>query len=99
MAVTTDIALRNQVMYSVFVRNHTEEGTFQALIRDLDRIRNLGVDIIWLLCCSGTGVYEILPGFVIGGIAAIVVTKLSPAPGKEVTDIFDNAIAEGEQEE
>ena len=49
MAVTTDIALRNQVMYSVFVRNHTEEGTFQALIRDLDRIRNLGVDIIWLL--------------------------------------------------
>ncbi|MBQ5758310.1 MAG: alpha-amylase, partial [Clostridia bacterium] len=49
MAVDTSLELRNQVMYSVFVRNHTEEGTFQALKRDLDRIRNLGVDIVWLL--------------------------------------------------
>jgi glycosidase len=36
-------------MYSVFVRNHTLEGTFQALRRDLKRIRALGVDIIWLM--------------------------------------------------
>ena len=49
MAVDTSMELRNQVMYSVFVRNHTQESTFQALIRDLDRIRGLGVDIIWLL--------------------------------------------------
>ena len=49
MAVDTSMELRNQVMYSVFVRNHTEEGTFQALKQDLDRIRSLGVDIIWLL--------------------------------------------------
>ena len=56
------------------------------------------VDIIWLLCCSGTGVYEIVPGFICGGIAAIIVTKISPEPSKEVTDIFDSAIAEGESE-
>lgn len=49
MAADTSMELRNQVMYSVFVRNHTEEGTFQALKRDLDRIRGLGVDIVWLL--------------------------------------------------
>ena len=36
-------------MYSVFVRNHTPEGTFQALRSDLARIRALGVDIIWLM--------------------------------------------------
>jgi glycosidase len=36
-------------MYSVFVRNHTHEGTFQALRSDLARIRALGVDIIWLM--------------------------------------------------
>ena len=49
MAITTPKTYRNQVMYSVFVRNHTPEGTFQALRRDLRRIRDLGVDIIWLM--------------------------------------------------
>lgn len=49
MAVSTPLTYRNQVMYSVFVRNHTLEGTFQALRRDLKRIRALGVDIIWLM--------------------------------------------------
>lgn len=49
MAVNTPKAYRNQVMYSVYVRNHTSEGTFQALRSDLKRIRDLGVDIIWLM--------------------------------------------------
>lgn len=49
MAVTTPKNYRNQVMYCVFVRNHTPEGTFQALRQDLPRIRSLGVDIIWLM--------------------------------------------------
>lgn len=49
MAIVTPKYYRNQVMYSVFVRNHTQEGTFQALRRDLSRIRDLGVDIIWLM--------------------------------------------------
>ena len=49
MASATPNTYRNQVMYSVFVRNHTPEGTFQALRRDLRRIRELGVDIIWLM--------------------------------------------------
>lgn len=49
MSVSTPKNYRNQVMYSVFVRNHTQEGTFQALRRDLRRIRDLGVDIIWLM--------------------------------------------------
>lgn len=49
MAGTTKKSYRNQVMYSVFVRNYSEEGTFQALRRDLKRIRNLGTDIIWLM--------------------------------------------------
>ena len=49
MAKQTDIALRGQLMYSVFVRNHTKEGTFRALEADLDRIAALGTDIIWLM--------------------------------------------------
>lgn len=56
MAKNTDILLRNQVIYSVYIRNHTEEGTFRSLISDLDRIRDLGVDIIWLLPIHPIGV-------------------------------------------
>ena len=49
MAKNTDLNLRGQLMYSVFVRNHTKEGTFRALESDLDRIAALGTDIIWLM--------------------------------------------------
>lgn len=49
MALNTPKTYRNQVMYSVYVRNHTPEGTFQALRADLKRIRALGVDMIWLM--------------------------------------------------
>ncbi len=49
MAKDTSKMYRNQVMYSIFVRNYSEEGNFDAVRRDLDRIQKLGVDIIWLL--------------------------------------------------
>lgn len=49
MAKITQKQLRNQVMYSIYIRNHSEEGTFKAVEQDLDRIKQLGVDIIWLL--------------------------------------------------
>ena len=45
----TDQTLTHQVIYSVFVRCHTPEGTFRALEGDLDRIRALGTDILWLM--------------------------------------------------
>lgn len=49
MADSTSKALRNQVMYQVFVRNFSEEGTFSAVERELERIKALGTDIIWLM--------------------------------------------------
>lgn len=49
MARQTNISLRGDVIYAVYVRNHTPEGTFQAVIPDLDRIKALGTDIIWFM--------------------------------------------------
>lgn len=49
MARNTEKAYRNQILYSVFVRNHTPEGTFEGVRRDLKRIKALGTDIIWLM--------------------------------------------------
>lgn len=49
MAKETNIQLRNQIIYSIYVRNHTEEGTFQAITADLARIKALGTDVIWFM--------------------------------------------------
>lgn len=46
---TTNIKLRNLVIYQIYVRNYSKEGNFKAIIEDLDRIKNLGIDIILLL--------------------------------------------------
>lgn len=56
MAEKTNTKLRGDVIYSVYLRNHTQEGTFRALIPDLDRIKALGTDIIWLLPIHPIGV-------------------------------------------
>ena len=54
------------------------------------------VDALWLMFLSGsTGIYEIVPGFIAGAVVAAVVTLLTPAPEKAVTDIFDKAAAKG----
>lgn len=49
MAQNTDKTLQHKLIYSVFVRNHTPEGTFRALEEDLGRLRALGTDIVWLM--------------------------------------------------
>lgn len=56
MAVNTDISLRDQVIYSVYVRAHTPEGTFRAVMEDLDRIRDLGTDIVWFMPIHPIGI-------------------------------------------
>ena len=49
MATNTSKDLRNKLMYQIFVRDFSVEGTFSAVISELNRIRDLGVDIIYLL--------------------------------------------------
>ena len=56
MALTTDLSLQKQVIYCIYVRAQTKEGTFRAVIPDLDRIRDLGVDIIWFMPIHPIGV-------------------------------------------
>lgn len=56
MAKNTDIKLRDAVIYSIYVRNHTKEGTFRAIEPDLDRIKELGTDIIWFMPIHPIGI-------------------------------------------
>ena len=56
MAEHTNLQLRSDVIYSVYVRSHTPEGTFRAIIPDLDRIKALGTDIVWFMPIHPIGV-------------------------------------------
>ena len=56
MAQNTDPKLQNEVIYSIYVRVHTPEGTFDSIIPDLDRIKALGTDIIWFMPIHPIGV-------------------------------------------
>ena len=47
--------LINSTIYQVYVRNFTNEGTFNALNEKLDYIKNLGIDILYLLPISPIG--------------------------------------------
>ena len=53
-AVTTSSVVhpdwsRDAVIYQINTRQYSEAGTFKAVEADLDRIRALGVDILWLM--------------------------------------------------
>jgi glycosidase len=48
MAKVTNLTLRHKTLYKLFVRNFSKEGTFKAILPELPRLKELGVDIILL---------------------------------------------------
>ena len=50
------------------------------------------VDICWLAFLSGTGLYEIIPGFIAGIIGAVIVSLVTAKPSKDVEELFDAAV-------
>ena len=53
-------------------------------------------DILWLAFLSKTGIYEIIPGAILGLIAAVAATLLTKAPSGDVTDLFDEVVSKKE---
>lgn len=76
------------IILSLFWRRFTYKGAVAGVTA------GAVVDVLWLAFMSGTGIYEIIPGFIAGFAAAVAVTLLDKAPDKEVEAIFDRATAE-----
>lgn len=55
MAKSTDRSLKSCLFYQIFTRSYSQEGTFDKVTRDLERIKALGTDIIHLLPIHPTG--------------------------------------------
>lgn len=47
---------RNSVIYEVNIRQYSKEGTFKAFEQDLPRLKELGVDVLWLMPVHPIGV-------------------------------------------
>ena len=84
------------VILSLFWRRLNYKGAVAGIIG------GAVVDILWLVLftntiiknpIASTGVYEIVPGFIIGAAITVAVSLLTKAPDKAVTDIFDAALA------
>ncbi len=75
------------IMLSLFWKRFNFAGAVAGIVV------GAATDILWLAYLSGTGVYEIVPGTILGLIAAVVVTLCTKAPGKDVEALFDKAMA------
>ncbi len=81
------------VLLTLFWKRFTYKGAVAGIIA------GALVDMLWLWLpvsagqslTAVTGVYEIIPGFIIGAIAAVVVTLIDKAPSAEVEAIFEKA--------
>jgi sodium/proline symporter len=75
------------IMLSLFWRRFNFAGAIAGIVG------GAVADIAWLAFLGRLGIYEILPASIIGLILAVVVSHLTPAPDKEITDIFDRVRA------
>ena len=81
------------IILSLFWKRFTYKGAVAGILA------GAGLDMIWLwLPVAGgqtlgaiTGVYELLPAFIFGGVVAIIATLLDKKPSAEVEAIFERA--------
>ena len=78
------------IMLSLFWKRFNFEGAIAGIVT------GAVVDVLWLLCLSSTGIYEIIPGTIAGLIAAIIVSRCTKAPSEEVEKLFDKAVSYAE---
>ena len=74
------------ILLSLFWKRLNFEGALAGIIA------GAAVDALWLIFLSGTGIYEIIPGFIAGLAAAVIVSLATKAPSKEVEELFDKAV-------
>ncbi|MCL2067703.1 MAG: sodium/proline symporter [Treponema sp.] len=75
------------ILLSLFWRRFTFAGAVAGIVA------GAVVDVIWLAAFSGTGLYEIIPGFAAGLLAAVLVTLGGKKPGADVETLFDKSVA------
>lgn len=79
------------IMLSLFWKRFNFAGAVAGIVT------GAAVDILWLIFLPDLGIYEIIPGFFASLVVSVIVTLLTKAPSKEITDIFDK-VASGKED-
>ena len=75
------------ILLSLFWKRFTYKGAVAGVIG------GAVVDVFWLLCMGATGIYEIIPGVIVGFVLSVVVSLLDKNPSDEVVAIYENAVS------
>ncbi len=75
------------ILLSLFWRKFNFAGAVAGIVV------GAAVDICWIVFLKQTGVYEILPGFAAGAVAAFAAAKLAGTPSEAVMKLYDDAVA------
>lgn len=73
------------IILSLFWKRMTLNGALAGMIVGAIMV------ILWKNLWADTGIYEIIPGFICSFLAIILVSLMDKAPGKAVTDRFEEA--------
>lgn len=75
------------IILSLFWKRLTYKGAIAGVVG------GAVTDVLWLVFLTAkTGVYELLPGFVVGAICCIIVTLLDKKPGKDIEELYQRAV-------
>lgn len=96
-------AFGSVVILSLFWRRFTYKGALAGVIA------GAVTDVLWLVLCTNaldgmfgesfstciwaSGIYEIIPGFIVSMLAAVIVTLMDKKPSADVTAIYDKAVS------
>ena len=76
------------IILSLFWKRLTYKGAIAGVVG------GAVTDVLWLMFLTGkTGVYELLPGFVVGALCAVVVSLIDKKPSKEVEALYEKAVS------
>ena len=74
------------IILSLYWKRFTYKGAIAGILS------GSGTVALWIAFCSGTGIYELLPGFIIAFAASVIVSLIDKAPSKEVEELYEKAL-------
>ena len=74
------------VLFSLFWRRMTTDGAFAGIVVGGSTV------LIWKNFFAFTGVYEIIPGFVLSCLAILIVSLMDKEPETDVVARYDEAV-------
>ncbi len=73
------------MILSLFWKRITYKGVIAGIVS------GAVVDLAWLFCLAHTGVYELVPAFIVSLVVTVVVSYIDKAPSDEVKAIYEKA--------